>query len=221
MNILIVEDEVITSKILEEILKQLGHNIVGICNSSTDVLEILDKNNNIDLIFMDINIKGPVDGIQLATMIKISHPFISCVFLTAHKDKETINDAKIAKPTGYLIKPITKSNIEAILMVTEINLPQKTTLNSKLILKSYEYDKKIKTLYQNNNIIKLSKNELKCIDFLINKLNSYVSSEQLMYHIWEDTNKYTSLRELIFRIRKKLPDFPLNNSQNFGYIITA
>ncbi|PZP12406.1 MAG: hypothetical protein DI602_09380, partial [Aliarcobacter butzleri] len=68
MNILIVEDEYLTSKFIQESLYSLGFLSVFITDNAIDA-DILIKEKNIALIFMDINIKGPKDGLQLATEI--------------------------------------------------------------------------------------------------------------------------------------------------------
>jgi len=67
-NILIVEDEWISADFLSDLVLSLGHNVIGIAKSAKDALEILSS-NPCDLIFMDINIKGVIDGIQLAKQL--------------------------------------------------------------------------------------------------------------------------------------------------------
>ena len=119
MNIAIVEDEGITALFLKESIEEFGHCAVGMYDNSTPFLEFLQQNSEIDLDFMDIQINGKLDGIQLAYEISLKYPNISIVFITSFKDSDTIKSAKIVSPLGYLIKPVVESDLEAILMVVE------------------------------------------------------------------------------------------------------
>ncbi|MCX6075554.1 MAG: response regulator [Campylobacterales bacterium] len=67
MNIVIIEDEGLTALFLQEIIKDLHHSVVGIFDNSDALFSFL-KNNQVDLIFMDIKINGSLDGIQTANL---------------------------------------------------------------------------------------------------------------------------------------------------------
>ncbi len=220
MNIVIIEDEGLTALFLEEIIKDLHHAVVGVFDNGRALLSFL-KNNQVDLIFMDIN--GSLDGIQTANLAHGKYPDISFVYLTSYKDSETIKNAQAVKPLGYLIKPVVESDLEAILMVVDgykkSYLKDETT---EIPFEQYIYNTKTKTLYTDNRVIALSKNELLCIDALVRNRNTYISSEQLITTIWEhEENRVASLRELIYRLRKKLPNLPLHSGANIGYILST
>ncbi|MFX4253351.1 response regulator, partial [Aliarcobacter butzleri] len=86
----------------------LGFLSVFITDNAIDA-DILIKEKNIALIFMDINIKGPKDGLQLATEISKKYN-IQIVFITSYQDTQTIQEASLSTPLGYLIKPIIKAD---------------------------------------------------------------------------------------------------------------
>jgi two-component system, response regulator PdtaR len=102
-KLLIVEDESIVALELESRLTDLGYSVCGIVASGEDAinLAIAEKPN---IILMDINIKGPIDGVVTAEKIKeiIDIPII---FLTAFTDSNTLQRAKITEPYGYIVKP--------------------------------------------------------------------------------------------------------------------
>lgn len=102
-KILIVEDESIVALELESRLMDLGYSVCGIVSSGTDAINIMNAKKP-NLILMDINIKGPIDGVETAEKIKevIDIPII---FLTAFSDSNTLQRAKITEPYGYIIKP--------------------------------------------------------------------------------------------------------------------
>jgi CheY-like chemotaxis protein len=109
LKILIVEDEGIQAMALEEILERKGYEIVGIADHGREALEII-RAAAVDLVILDVNIKGLWDGIETARQIKQVKkvPFI---FLTAYMDSETHRRADEAGPAAYLNKPYQEAKL--------------------------------------------------------------------------------------------------------------
>ncbi|CAG5068730.1 putative transcriptional regulatory protein pdtaR [Dyadobacter sp. CECT 9623] len=118
IKILIVEDEGIQAMGLEETLEQAGYQVVGIADSSEEVLQFVAA-SPIDLIVMDIHIKGEMDGIDTAKLVREERPEMPIIYLTAYMDQETIRRAAETSPAGYITKPYRQlqllSNIEQAL----------------------------------------------------------------------------------------------------------
>lgn len=102
-QILIVEDETIIAKDIQNSLLNLGYSTVGIASAGTDAIEIA-KEKKPDLILMDIMLRGNMDGIDTANRIK-EHFNIPVIFCSAYFDQNTLERAKITEPFGYMIKP--------------------------------------------------------------------------------------------------------------------
>ena len=222
MKIIIVEDEGITAFFFKEVITDLKHEVTGVFDEGNGLLDFL-KDNSVDLIFMDIQINGSIDGIQLANIIYRKYPDIKFIFLTSYQDSETILNAQVVKPMGYLIKPVVEKDIEAILMVVQgrdtISNPK---ITNKIIFGDYTYDLENKSLYKGNEYISLAKNEHRCFHTLILHRDTTVSTEQLIFSIWGDEyGRLSSLRELTYRLRKKLPGITLTNIPNMGYILST
>lgn len=100
---LIVEDEQIIAKDFKARLEHLGCQVVGIADNGIDALNYV-ASNEIDLIFMDIQIKGDSNGIVTAEKIGEKYD-IPIIFTTAFSDDETIRAACKVKPIGYILKP--------------------------------------------------------------------------------------------------------------------
>jgi len=115
-RILIVEDEAVTSVMLEKTLKELGYEVVGSAFDGREAIAIA-RDKRPDLILMDIRIQGDMDGIETAKQIYQQYN-IPSIYLTAHSDEETIKRAVESGPFGYLIKPFKErelySNIEMV-----------------------------------------------------------------------------------------------------------
>jgi two-component system response regulator LytT len=102
-NILVVEDESIVSKDIQHSLNKLGYFIVGAASTGERALELV-RTKLPDLVLMDIMLKGDMNGIEVAEIIK-RELAIPVVFLTAYADESTLTKAKLSEPYGYIIKP--------------------------------------------------------------------------------------------------------------------
>ncbi|ADG91998.1 two component transcriptional regulator, winged helix family [Arcobacter nitrofigilis DSM 7299] len=202
MNIIILEDEAIMMMFLKDSLEKKGHTVKATFNSYLGFFEFIEK-ENIDLVFMDILLKGALDGTQIAKRLREINKTIKIVFITSYKDSQILQMAKLSKPNGYLIKPVSKEDLEAILMVCETNTEIEEN-NDYITIATYKYHIINKTVEENNELIKLTKNELKCFELLLQNKNTYISPEILINHLWnvEASIKFNSLRELVYRIRK-------------------
>jgi DNA-binding LytR/AlgR family response regulator len=103
VKILVVEDESIVSKDIQQTLKKLGYQVVGSADNAEDAVKLATELKP-DLVLMDIMIKGNKTGIDAAKEIKEKQD-IPVIFLTAYADTDTIAKAKEAEPHGYIIKP--------------------------------------------------------------------------------------------------------------------
>ena len=102
-RIMIVEDETIVAKNIEERLTQMGYNV---CASLTSGEKAVHESGRLhpDLILMDIKLQGKLNGIEAAEQIKTQY-HIPVVYLTAFADNDTLQQAITTEPFGYIIKP--------------------------------------------------------------------------------------------------------------------
>jgi len=102
-SILIIEDEGIVAENLKVKLEQLDYKVVGVAAGGEAGIEIALELRP-QLVLMDIQLEGPVDGIRAAEAIhaQCDTPII---YLTAHSDPATLARAKITGPIGYILKP--------------------------------------------------------------------------------------------------------------------
>lgn len=109
-KILIVEDESIVAKDIQNSLKKLGYLVPTIVSSGEKAIEEIEENRP-ELILMDIMLKGQMTGIESANVIRDRFQ-IPVIFLTAYADDNTISQAKIAEPYGYIIKPFKEKELQ-------------------------------------------------------------------------------------------------------------
>lgn len=109
-KLMIVEDEFITSMDLNDKLEEMGYNVVAMAASGYQAVERAKKFIP-DIVLMDIILQGDMDGIEAAD--KIGQLGIPVIFLTAHADKETVENALKTAPYGYMIKPFDEDKLHS------------------------------------------------------------------------------------------------------------
>ncbi|MEM6831908.1 MAG: response regulator, partial [Bacteroidota bacterium] len=102
-EILIVEDNPITSEAIGTDLKSEGYRVQGMCASGEAALELLQKKLP-DLVLMDIRLEGHLNGIQVAEQIKKNYN-LPIIYLTDVTDPAFLRRAKDTVPSNYLTKP--------------------------------------------------------------------------------------------------------------------
>ncbi len=107
-HILIVEDEFIVANNLKVILQQAGYSIVGIAASVADANSLI-AGNKVDVVLLDIHLKGKLTGIDLAHQLREKH--IPFVYLSANSDRNILDQAKITEPYGFLVKPYREKDV--------------------------------------------------------------------------------------------------------------
>lgn len=116
-KILIVEDEGLTAFALQRKLRKWGYEVPTFTVSGKDAVQKVDKIQP-DLVLLDINLKGELDGLEAAEEI-IKHQDIPIIFTTAYDDEQMSNRAHRIGASGYITKPYEekelKENIENIL----------------------------------------------------------------------------------------------------------
>lgn len=226
LNILVVEDEVIASEYLLNILESLNFKNTFSATSMSEALEIV-KNNLIDLVFMDINISGSTDGIKCAKVLN-EHYFLPIIFTTAYGDSQSILEASDTNIFGYIIKPFEKNDIEAALSIALKRIKpliknNKTIINLENIVEfgnSQKYNLLTQTFYINNIPINLTKKETDILHILCKNLNQNISYETLKEEIWNNKDiSNSTIRDTISRLKKKANDLNIETIINYGYIL--
>ncbi len=114
-RILVVEDDAIVARDIEESLQTLGYQVVGVAANAESAVARAEEHRP-DLVLMDIRLPGPSDGIDAGTSIGRSLD-IPIVYLTAHADPHTLERAKASGSWGYIVKPFDGSGLRAAVEV--------------------------------------------------------------------------------------------------------
>jgi DNA-binding LytR/AlgR family response regulator len=131
LKVLIVEDDLMISESLKDILRILNHKVVGIADNADEAIELCNKDLP-DLALLDIQISGDIDGVDLAEIIRdqFEIPFI---FTTAYADNETVLRARDKGPFGYLVKPYGIKEVNAAIQIAKASFDRLKTAEKAVI----------------------------------------------------------------------------------------
>jgi PAS domain S-box-containing protein len=102
-NILIVEDEFIVARDIQDRLRILGYSVAGLASNGSAAIDLAGSHRP-DLVLMDIRLQGDMDGIAAADEIRRRFR-LPVIFLTAYAEDDTLQRAKTAEPFGFILKP--------------------------------------------------------------------------------------------------------------------
>ena len=152
-NILVVEDESIVSKDIQHSLKKLGYHVVGAAATGEKALELV-RSERPDIVLMDIMLKGELNGIETAEIIR-NELAIPVVFLTAYADESTLAKAKVTEPYGYIIKPF-----------------KEIDLHTSIEMAIYKHGKEQEIIRERDLLFSIVENKEVSADFIFVKSNS-------------------------------------------------
>lgn len=221
-NILIVEDESLVALEIANLVQKSGHNPCATVAYATKAWEIV-ASSNVDLILMDVYIKGEIDGITCAAKIKEKQN-IPIIYISAFSDEETLIRAIDTNPVNYLVKPFKIKELEIAIKIafkSSTNMPTKEQKIGDCILdESFSYNSESRDLLQSGEIIHLTKQERELFNLLISRKNQIVSIYEIENELWPDkpSNENTR-RALVARLRNKLNYKFLETIHSIGYRI--
>jgi len=142
IQILIVEDEMIIAANISLHLTEMGYEVSGIIPRGEDALNHI-KNNLPDIVLIDIQLKGELDGIETAQRMQKFHSNLAIIYLTANADDANFNRAKSTHPYAFISKPFKKLDLQRSIELTinqlKCNIPipinGSKTENSTFVLK--------------------------------------------------------------------------------------
>ena len=114
-QILVAEDEAVVAMDIQCKLEDIGYSVIAVTRSGEEAVRTACELRP-DLILMDINLQGDLDGIAAAACIQ-DRAQIPLIFLTALADTVTLDRAKMTEPMGYLIKPFKEQDLRAAIEI--------------------------------------------------------------------------------------------------------
>lgn len=195
-------------------LQQFCDNVI-VLEDANNALEVYSKTNP-NIIITDI-VLDEINGIEFSKMIREMDKKIPIVFLSSSTDKNFLLEAVRLKLVDFLVKPVQNDILLETLKKCIEHLIDYGLLHIK-INENITYDFSHKNLLVENEVVKLTANELTFIELLLKNRNRYLSSQEIKYSVWSDEFATDgALKSLIHKLRKKLGKDTITSSARIGY----
>ena len=215
MKILLLEDDLILSEIIEEHLISQNHEITTVF-TGFDAQDLL-YSKKFDLLLLDVNVPL-LNGFELLKDLRLKEILTPAIFLTSLNRVDDIEKGFKSGCDDYIKKPfelkeldIRINNIKRLFNIGNEDLIQ--------ISKDIYLDKKNLLINKEQNQIRIARKECEVLEYLINNSTKIVSIEELSLNVWayEDAPISSTIRTYIKNLRKILGDEYIINLRGVGY----
>lgn len=190
LRILAVEDDIIQARLVRHLVRQAGYALVGIAASATEA-EAMFTELMPDLVVLDIHLRGPRNGIELARSL-MQRQRVPIIFLTTDHDRHTFEQALTVGPSAFLTKPYDEDHFLRALDVAVAQLalahggPTATLPDGSAMVPGAMY------IRENNRLVKVHYADV-----------TWIESDDSYIHLHTPTRKFTvklSLREMATKL---------------------
>jgi len=220
IRVLIVEDESIPAYYLKGIIeKENAFRVEKIVPDASSALEAVETIHP-EIVFMDIMIEGATSGAELALKIHSLYPDILIIFMTAYSTDEMMEYAVDAEAFAYLLKPYRPREIRATLALAGARLrkavPEPASRSLELV-GGYRCHELGRLTYAGKDV-PLSPKEAGLIEILCEHIGHVVPTSVIKERL--DLTD-SSLRALIYRLRKNTSEKLIQSVKRYGYRIAS
>jgi len=233
ISVLFAEDDINISRELGDLLKDIFYYVDVVNNGEDAILKYnsyyKENDKYHDLIITDIQMPK-MNGIDLIKNIYQITNTQKIIVLSAHNEPEYLIELLNIGITQFILKPINYDNfLDVIYKISkDIYEHKNKDMKKEKIIKlsmDIKWDTENQQLYVNNELFKLTKKEFLLIKLLLKNPEKTYKNEEIMVYLWEDELEkdpdITNLKNLISRLRKKLPNLNIENIYSFGYRINT
>lgn len=201
-ELLVVEDEALVAAMIREALKGSVYHVRSVAFSLESARKYL-QDEHYDAALLDINLDGKFEGIEVGRLIRDQYHF-PFLYLTAHADDRTLQNAKLTEPAGYIVKPFTERELLAGLEIAlynfrqqkqkAIQIPSIETINQKLTdpLSTREFDV-LRMLFAGKSNVDIGEE----LFISVNTVKSHLSRLYLKLNATSRTEVMARVRELV------------------------
>ncbi|AXX92354.1 hypothetical protein CPU12_06945 [Malaciobacter molluscorum LMG 25693] len=234
ISILFVEDDKSIRKEMKDLLKELFfEKDITIANDGKEGFlkyqEYFETNNKtFDIVLTDVKMPK-MDGLELIKKIYEQNPNQLIVVLSGESETHHLISFVNLGISYFLEKPLNYDEFIELIYTLTNKIYEQNNLNKKINIEEINindnliWNTKTKQLLKDNNYIKLTKKENLLIETLLKTPKKTHSVEEIIPILWEDSfNKEVdvkNLKNIVSRLRKKIPELNIENIYSLGYRI--
>lgn len=223
-RILVVEDEIVTRRLLTELLQVEGYSVTAV-TGFREAIATLDR-DNFDLILLDV-VLSDGDGLTLCRRIRSRHLRTPVIMITSRGDSADVVAGLELGADDYIVKPFNVDVLAArvraqIRRAGELSRP---TDEEKIVLDDLAIDPSLRDAVVNNRAVGLTQKEFELLLLLARRRGRAVSKEEIANELFEgEARSDKILAVYVRRIREKI-EHDANDPQHlmtirgFGYML--
>ncbi len=192
IRVLIVEDDLLFAEQMRLDLEEMGFIVIDVADNAKTAMH-LAKISRPEIILMDIDIKGDMDGITTAKQIFDLDP-TPIIFITSLVDKETFDRAVKVYPFAYLIKPANKVSLKHAIVLAIENFNEKKQAQ-RLTLEQFPFLKQNLLIKEGNKLVKLNIDNIHIIEVEEKYCSIYADNKKFIVRI--------SLKDILERLNNQ------------------
>jgi len=197
-RILLVEDDLILSETLSELLQAQGYDVT-LASNGDEALEVTYE-NSFEIMLFDVNI-GDIDGFELLKILRESGNSIPCIFLTSLNDIASLSRGFEVGADDYLKKPFDFD--ELLVRIQALLRKSFASQANEMKYGNLVYKITNNELLKDDRLIALSPLESKLLSLFFKRINETITKQELLYEL-DNVNESSegALRVYITKLRK-------------------
>lgn len=231
-SVLIVEDDENILKETKEFLELIFPNIDTAMNGEEGYKKYKEYKENTgkfyDIIITDIQM--PImNGIEFTRLVYKENKEQLLIVLSAHGEAHYLLELVNIGISHFITKPLNHDDFVHVLYTKLKEINHNTDSNDVSLSKTVQiddtlmWDKESKQLYLDEKIVKLTKKEVLLLEVLLKYSEKTHTVEEIINILWADDENNSpdvnNLKNVISRLRKKVPNLDIENVYGFGYRI--
>jgi len=228
MSVLLVEDYELLRNEMAEVLEDLVQTVTCASDGREALLfykDALEKNKHYDVIISDIQMPK-MNGVEFAKKVREINDSQVIYVLSAYTDKEYLLELINIGIAKFITKPIDYDELFSILYKEgqKIDTTSAKDTTSMLIefAKDYVWNADTRILTYKGNFVELTKHELLLLEFFISKQGYICSANDIAENFYDHNIEMSerNVRNLVFKLRKKIDQECIQNIYGLGYKFT-
>ncbi|PUE65216.1 hypothetical protein B0174_04580 [Arcobacter caeni] len=217
LTILYAEDDLVIQESTSRILKMFFKEVF-IANNGNEAIETYQRYKP-NILMLDY-VMPNLDGYQTAKLIREINKKIPIILVSTYTDKDKLLNAIELNLIRYIEKPILYDDLMNVFNSVISSLEENNLLQIKLDEDVF-YSFITKKIIKMNEEIFLTKNEILFLELLLSKANLLVSKELIETNVFEEPVDENTIRNMVYRLRKKLDSKIIVTVKDLGYLIKS
>lgn len=214
-TILFADDDIEYNKSFSKTLSYFCDKVL-VAYDGEEAFELFSV-NSCDIVILDLQMPK-LDGISVAKKIREKNESIPIFLVTNYQDFESARNGYKYNLIDYLVKPVTFEVLLQTLQKCEKLLNKYDENLIQLDINNF-YNKSTKTITTNDTLVKITNAEAIVLEHLISKRGVLITTEEFESLFFENQQSIVSLKNIIYKLRKKLPKELIKNYSKIGYLL--